>query len=227
MAILTKKEFCDRCGMKTKHLSRYINDGRVVLNNDDTITDTYPANKVFIENCQAKLEKKQSRDTLIQSIGEGEIKRKPVLIPPTPKHRPTKKTQSSPDSDDQDIEANHRYSIDLETRQIALKRARVDLELKEIDKAKKLAQLIPLELVKPIMKILAHSMVTEIKNYVEESDRIFFKKYNVPAKEAAERKGLLTKGINVANQKALEAAEKKVIVLAKDFSDTKGVGEHG
>jgi hypothetical protein len=218
MAILTKKEFCTLVGMETKRLSRFVDQGRVVLNNDGTITDSLPVNAVFLKNYQDKIALKKSKD-------EGTFERKPVYVPPPPK--PRKKVLPVGDNDDQEIEANHRFNIELETKQVALKRAKVDLELKEIDRAKKLAELIPLELVKPIMKILAHSMVTEIKNYVEESDRIFFKKFNVPAKEAAERKGLLTKGINVANEKAMEAAVKKVLVMAQDFANTKGVGEHG
>lgn len=214
MSIHSKREFCEIVGIKTKDIHGYKKNGKIFVNDDGTIDDNLPVNNEFILKRQKYMEVhgvKSSLPVMTTSV-----------ISNTKKVVKTLPAESNPGYG----ELLESRSIDLETKKLALRRAKVDLELKEIDREKKLGQLIPLELVKPIISTLSYSIITECKNYIDERDRLISKQYNIPAAEVAENKGILTKGLNKAQEKAVAAALSKIKAIVSEFAETRRVGEH-
>lgn len=54
MALYTKKEFADICGLPTKNLSTYIGRGKVIVRDDGMIDDAEGINNLFFSKRGAK-----------------------------------------------------------------------------------------------------------------------------------------------------------------------------
>lgn len=208
MAIYSKSEFCRAIGFDLKHLSTYVYRGKIFVSEDGTINDKLPINKEFVDKWKSK-------------------KDIPVDVPVKTKEKKPKVRAEPADEGAGYGELMESRALDMEVKRIKLQREKVDLQLKEIEREKKLGELIPLALVEPIMGALVHSITTEFKNYIDDRDRLNVKKYNIPADEAAMNKGFLIKGLNKAVDKAVNISMEKVKTLANEYSETRRVGEHG
>lgn len=58
MAKLSKAEFAEKCGIKTKDLSVYISREKVIVNDDGELDDKEPKNSLFISKYSSKAEAK-------------------------------------------------------------------------------------------------------------------------------------------------------------------------
>jgi hypothetical protein len=206
MAVYSRSEFCEVSGILTRQISIYVSRGKLYLDENDRIDCDIEPNKTFL---QKRLSKGKAKPK-----PENNIEAEPVVKKIRPK-----------ETADYAV-LTESMQLDLEQKRYSVKKTKVELELKEIDKQKKLGALIPLDLVKPIMSTLTHSIITEVKNYMEEFLRDTAKIHNISNASIAESKGILVKGLNKAVDKAVDSSLKKVKVIVSEFSETRRVGEH-
>jgi len=198
MALLTKKEIAELCGLETKNLSVYIMRGKVIVGKNDLIDTNVDKNKSFIEKRKGKIS-----DVKIQTTTVIESK-------------------VSEQSEGQSYTESERQLKYLDT----IKRQK-EIEKLEIEIQKKKGEVVPSELIKPVFLQHNQSIITEFKNATDEIIRIFSKKRSLTVEEVAEIKGETTETINNAINKATFSTIKSVESIVSEHQDKKNVGEHG
>lgn len=197
MAIYSKKEFAEMCGMKTNALAIYIKRGQVIVANDN-INDSTDVNKTFLQKKQAKLKIKQ----------------------------PAVSTETSTK---QNLTADGIPDLSASTKKLkhldTIKRSREIAKL-EIEIAKRRGEVVPAELMKPIVLQHNQSMAVEFKNAIDEFIRIFSKRKVLNVEEIAEIKGESVIAINGAVKRATDATVKSILSVIINHTDKKAVGEH-
>lgn len=198
MALLTKKEIAELCGLETKNLSVYIMRGKVIVGKNDLIDTNVDKNKSFIEKRKGKIS-----DVKIQTTTVIESK-------------------VSEQSEGQSYTESERQLKYLDT----IKRQK-EIEKLDIEIQKKKGEVVPSELIKPVFLQHNQSIITEFKNATDEIIRIFSKKRSLTVEEVAEIKGETTETINNAINKATFSTIKSVESIVSEHQDKKNVGEHG
>ncbi len=213
MALLTKKEFSERCGIPTNALSVYVKRKKVQLTGE-LIDDTLDINKAFIVKMVAKMNR-----------GAAKKAEKPIVLEVKEAKNITENeetTQNEPlkDGDIPTYEASERLLKHLDT----LKRAE-EIEKLRLDLSKKRGEVVPSELIKPVL--LQHNMVitTEFKNGAEDIIRVFSKKRGLSVNEAAEMRGELIRIINDSITRATGGSKKSIEAIVNEFTEKRGVGE--
>lgn len=201
-------EFSKLCGIRPDDFSNYRKRGKVLEGDDKMVDDTIEPNKTFLQHRLVLLQKKSKPIENIKDTASS----KPVKKI-KPKDSPGTLTES--------------MQLDLEQKRYSVQKTRLEVELKEIDKQKKMGELIPFEFIGPVISVLSHSITNEFKNFLDEHLRDLAKRHNISAAEVSETKGLIVKSLNSAVDKSVTIAEKKIKVVLMDFSQTKNVGEHG
>lgn len=216
MALFTKKDFASQCHLTTGNLSNYVKLGKVVYSGD-YIDDSIELNRVFRELRQAKkgLPKSDKPETVKPDPGQ------PVLKSDT---KPRYKEPKAPNVSSPQVKTQ------LATLITQLKEADVEKRLLEnenlrlkIEKAR--GEVIPVELVKPLVLQNNQAFVTAFLNAADEVIRRFSKKKDLSLDEQATMRGELVDAINAAASKAVLMAVKAAEGIAKEFAGKKGVGE--
>lgn len=198
MALLTKKEIAELCGLETKNLSVYITRGKVIVGKNDLIDTNVDKNKSFIEKRKGKIS-----DVKIQTTTVIESK-------------------VSEQSEGQSYTESERQLKYLDT----IKRQK-EIEKLDIEIQKKRGEVVPSELIKPVFLQHNQSIITEITNRCDEFIRIFSKKRTLTVNEVAEVRGEVVSWVNESMNKAILASIKSVENIITEHSEKKGVGEHG
>lgn len=212
MALHSKKQFADLCGIATNNLSVQIARGKVIVVND-LIDDTLEKNKSFFEKRASKKPANSNQSASIE-INTSKITTESIVKPPQ------NLNELIAPSENQSYTESERQLKYLDT----LKRA-AEIEKLSLDVAKKKGEVIPSELVKPVFLQHNQSIITEFKNVTDEVIRMFAKKKSLSVNEVAEITGELTSCINNAMNKATTATVNAIDSIVNDFAEKKGVGE--
>lgn len=212
MALHSKKQFADLCGIATNNLSVQISRGKVIVVNE-LIDDTLEKNKAFLEKRSSKKPNNSNQNTLLETNTS-------KLVVESGIKPPQNSNELIIPSESQSYTESERQLKYLDT----LKRA-AEIEKLSLDVAKKKGEVIPSELVKPVFLQHNQSIVTEFKNVTDEVIRMFAKKKSLSVNEVAEITGELTSCINNAMNKATMATVNAIDSIVNDFAEKKGVGE--
>ena len=221
MAFLTRKEFCYKCGVSSSNLTNYIKRGKVAKSGDYFDDSTEP-NKSFIAG-RIKLQAEK------QAAEPAPKRQKP--IPPTP---PDLNNGDAPESPPPNIESDETTSSkpyeDLAS--LTEEKMRVDIEriksveqLNQLKIQKQQGDLIPTELVKPLIAQLSMSLSSAFKQAGDNLIVEFTHKKKLGNAETAELRERLTFVINSAIKEAVSEAKRGTNRIASDFSATRSVGE--
>jgi hypothetical protein len=213
MALLSKKEFSEVCGMATKDLAVYVKRTKVIVNSHGFIDTNDEVNKSFMEKRKGKVEER--------SLPEA-IKNTQRLIPvpefgDIPEGTDISEIVSLPNQTYVESERQKKY---FETIKI-----RNEIDKLKLDNSKKRGEVIPSELIKPVFLQHNQSIITEFKNGTDEILRSFAKKKGLTVNETAEIKGEMSAIINDSMNKAILATIKSVEAIVQEHADKKGVGQ--
>lgn len=205
MALYNKKEFSKLCGIETKNLSVYIMRKKVVVDENELIDTTNQLNAAFILKAQAK------------TVNKGQnIPEEPVVYEAKVIKNDSKQTQNEDESEDVlSIAALDRKKLELD-----VKKKEADLEAVLIKNAKTKGEVIPFELMKPLIAQNNQSLTTAFKNAADEILSAMAKKKNFSNTEVAELNGTLVQAINSAIQKATDQSIKTLDILINDYQLT-------
>jgi len=213
MALLTKNEFAEQCGIQTKALSVYIQRGKVVVVNEHLDTNN-DRNKAFIEKNKGKKREKE----LIKDI---------PTIAPTVKHQVNIDDFDDDvlNEDDEDSEVPALYVSEKLLKHLDTKKREREISLLKIKEDKIRGIVIPSDLIKPVFLQHNQYILMEQKNADEEILTMYAHKYSMSLEDIAFMRGEYVKRRNAAVQKAAESSAKAVENIVRDFSDKRGVGE--
>ena len=196
MAFLTKREFSMACGMETNQLAVNIKRGEVIVKDKYIDTDD-PTNAAFMEKRVAKGKVKQ-----LTQIG---LAAQPV-VPKDP---------SIPSYEESEQRVKY---FD------ALKREK-EVEKLQLDIQKKRGEVIPSELIPPVILQHNQSIITAMKNEFDDWLRNHAKKYDLGTNEIAEIRTQAVGWINNGMTKATAMSVRAVENIVRDYQEKRGVGE--
>jgi hypothetical protein len=202
MAIYTQKEFATLVNMPSGRLTIYRDRGKIIIENKQIDTS--------IEKNAAFLEKYRIRNVLksasinIENPNQGSID-----IP-----------ISSTTTEGQSYTESERQLKYLDT----IKRQK-EIEKLDIDIAKKKGEVIPTDLVSPLILQHNQSITTEYKYVIDEIIRLFSAKNRLNVNEIAGIRGKMTKALNKAVDKASETTVNSISVIINNYAEKRGVGE--
>lgn len=203
MALKTKKEFAALVNQSTRWLSVYIERGKVVVNKKGMIDTENVVNKSFL------LQYDPTKKT------EPQIPREETFKDPTATSERPAELGDIPDVYVSD--ARYKHFLALKTERAA------ELDRLKIDKIK--GEVIPSDLMPPVILQHNQSFVTAFKNVADQILTDFAKIKNFSVAEIADMRGRMLQAINDGAKNATAMSLKTVSVIVKDFSVKRGVGE--
>lgn len=189
--------------MEQNSLAVYLKRGDVVLEDDFLDTDnTY--NKAFIEKRIAK--GKVPKQTIQTEFRGGQA------VITEPKEKPK---DDIPDYAESERRVKH---FD------ALKREK-EVEKLQLDIQKKRGEVIPSELIPPVILQHNQSIITALKNEFDEWLRNHAKKYDLGVNEIAEIRSQAVGWINNGMSKATAISQRAIEGIVQEYAEKRGIGE--
>jgi len=217
MALYTKKDFAEKCGMPTNSLATYIRRKKVVVGLNDLIDDKVAENRLFLEKNKNKVSEKQ----LV-----GDLKKRLPLVPLMAESgideqfKAVMNNQSNGEKPPMDLVE----STEWEKYWSALKREKENEKL-DLDNQKRRGEVIPSAIIAPLFFQHSQSLMTAFKITMEDIIRTMGKRYGITPADVSEMRGVIIRGINDAMVKAEETTTSALGGIVAEFQDKKGVGE--
>ncbi len=210
MALYSKKDFANLCGIKTNQLSVVISRGNIILTGD-LIDETNAKNSAFLQKQREKQLKISESPIPKESKKENITESAPV--PPVQKFKKKKNDLSI-------------YSLDQEIKIADLQKKEVDTRIALLKEEKLIGASIPTDLVKSVISNLSKSMISSFKDGADQFIIEISKRKNLTVVESAELKGKIVEIINMCSSKAISESRKNLKNIIIEFSNKKEVGEH-
>lgn len=202
MARHTKKEFAALCSIETKTLSVYISRDKVIVDDNDLIDDTHPANKEFIQKQQNKKGK--------PDVGGS----------------PSKPKSEATEPDEEKLERIGYVKMQREKAELDLAAKKNAIALQKIEIEKKRGELVPTESVKTVITLHSESIKT---SYTEASDGIivlFAQKGGLNAEDISDLRKRFKDLVNKAIKDSVEATGNLLDQIVAEFSVKRAPGQH-
>jgi hypothetical protein len=215
MALLSKKEFADQCGIPTNNLSVQISRGKVVLTDAGMIDTANDKNRAFWEK---RLSKKstdsENAEQTASALAAVQKKAVPVI-----NFTETNTEDNSPESIPAFV-VSERKLKHLDTQ----KRAK-EIEKLELEIEKKKGEVIPSELIKPVFLQHNQHILHAMKNADEEILTHISHKYSITAPDMAYMRGKSIEIRNAAMQKATDSSIKSIANIINEFAEKRSAGQ--
>lgn len=213
MALHLKADFAKLCGLTTGNLTNYIKRGKVLMSGD-YVDDSVPINKDFLE------------------------KRKGSVPPPAPKLHmirpdpgPVEIPNTGEDDDDsgfgEDGEGESGYLLDRKLLKKKIGKLEVDTRLQELKEEKMRGELIPVDLVKNLFRTHTQSIVTSMKDGIDELLINFSVEARLRGDQVAGLRGKIVGILNNGVDKSVVITQKNMRSIVNQVKVKRDVGEHG
>lgn len=198
MAFLKKSEYAKLCGLTTSNITTYVKRGKVIMSGD-LIDDADPNNKSFLEYRNSINAEKAPPVTLARA-GVTESTDNITTTPPEKKKPNTRSTSET-------VEQQSLFKVQ---KRAATDKLHIETKLKTLEYNRKLAKLIPTELMSSIIQELGKSFISTYRDGADQFLTQISHKKKLKVKEQAELKGELIDIINDAHSKAIELAKQSM-----------------
>lgn len=206
MAIYTVKEFAKACGVTPSYLAVYVKRDQVILTPDGNVDGNHEVNRLFFE-------KRRKDDPAPVMNGPESIKSSPASPPPV---------FTNPSSSGEFMTFD---SIAKQKEKLAMEKLSTEVRLNRLKEEKMLGELIPTDLVKPLVAQYAKSMITAFKNATENLIKEISKKHNISTADTADIRHRLVPIINQASTEAVEHTMKEIRNIQNEIAEKRGRGE--
>lgn len=233
MALLTKKEFAEKCGMTTGNLSNMVARKKVYYSGD-YIDDSFEINKAFL---QKMIEKRGGQPHV--------IKHKPKNLPKEVVHETTNveqvveqvfepKIKNVAKPNLQPININVGNQMPTDASFLALEREKLTLQNEKLKEDIKLAnrknekiaeESILVEHVKGLIVVQSESAKVAWENATEDLLVRITGEFKIPRDKIAKIKGMQNEIINKAIDRAMEESLKGLKRMQTEHANKKGRGE--
>lgn len=211
MTIKTRAEFCDLTGISNAHITMYAKRGKIVLTEDRKHLDIeHKANALFIQHqamkgleAVKKLKSEKETET-VKAVTETN-KKETETQKPTTKRKTKAEAKAVKHTDS-------KWDMELEKL-----RAEIDKKYIDTDVAKERLNVlrgnnIPIDQVKTIVSMLAHSMITNYKNFQEQHIAEICHEFRISETDRAKINKKSVSGLNAIHRKAVADTNKQVRV---------------
>lgn len=129
--------------------------------------------------------------------------------------------------DDAEEEKRYEEIQQLSTEALKKRKLAQEVEKLEIQNAKAKGELIPVDLVIPLFKQFVKRTSSSYHNKTEDAVNMLSHKYRISDKDKGKLRNEFIELTNLAISESVEETLGDVEKIAKDYSDKKGVGQHG
>lgn len=220
MALHTKKDFAQLCNLPPKNLATYIGRKKVNVREDGMIDDKDQINKAFLSLRKSKVSEKDVIKHISKFADDNDYS---IELPDdyhTAKLRALLEGSDEEDDGIPDLIKSTKLLKHLDTK----KRER-EIQLLQLREEKLKGQMVPSDLIQPVILQHNQSMITEFKNAGDNFLRVFSQKKSMSGEEMAEVKGEFTRIINQAVTNATEMSIKSIEAIINNFAETRTKGE--
>lgn len=206
---MTTREFAKYAGIPSNQVSIYHRRGKIYVdetNGVKIIDPAHPINVHFVNQRKEKAGKKAVQDSQpIETI-----------------------TTESPETD-LSINSSSMLLPELTRKKVAaeVEKKKEEIEKLKIDNAKKRGELIPTDLIYSLIGLMLKSVAVSFLNGADKMLVLFGHKYKMTNEESAKMKKELVELVNATQDMVAREAKKGVKRIVKEYSDQKGIGEHG
>lgn len=199
MALYSKREFSENCGIETKVLAVYIKRGKVVVSAEDKIDTDIPQNSAFMSSQALKVRTPKGEKT---AAGE---KKSPER---------GKKTKVDP-------KIEERFDLESTKKTTEIKKMEREIQLQEMKMRKLTGEVIPTAAVKALFAQHFKSVTMTIKNSSDLMLMDLGKKLRLNRNELAEIRNAITVMINKAISDGIDESKKIVPSIVAEYSQNK------
>jgi hypothetical protein len=213
MALHSKADFAKLCGLTTGNLTNYIKRNKVLMSGD-YIDDQLQINKDFLLSRQSKSAPKHE--------------------PPLPVLRsiPDTGDQDEEDDDYQDDDGADQgedsgYALNKKKLKKQIAKLEVDTRLQELKEEKMRGELIPVDLVVNVFRAHTQSIVTSMKDGIEDLLINFSVEARLKGDQLASLRGKMVGILNTGVEKSVVISNRNFNAIREQVKVKKDVGEHG
>lgn len=204
MALLSKKEFADKCGMTTRELAVYISRKKVLIGDGDQIDDTQLINSAF-------------------SAKHSEKKMGTQASAPEKKSKPTPQDKKAAKQKEESI--NNLHTLEKEKKALDIEKTRREVELLNDKRDKQRGKFMPIDILKPLLTQHFKDITIAFTQGVDGMLAVIYKKTKLNVNDQAALRMEIIQLINESVNKSIDATQKSVNIIVKDISEQRGVGE--
>lgn len=219
MALLSKQEFADKCGIKTKELAVYLKRRKVIQNDNEMYNDAEALNIAFMKKMQER-KGTQTTTTTTTTVEEIPTVETETVITLKAIKGGKKNTPKPPANENEDNEDGGIYDLDKKKLKLDIEKKAADLESVLLKNARAKGEVIPFGLMLPIITQNNQSITTAYKNAADAWIIEIAKKHDLGAEYTAEIKKSLTETINNAVKTATENSLNSVAIIVEDYKST-------
>lgn len=221
MALLSKKEIAELFGVPTNQISVYIKralDKGAINLTGELLDDAKPDNKFWLDKY---ISKKKVKDPAVQKADQAKVK--------TEKLKPDDSTEPNPKATSKKEKtkpATNNYH-QLEAEKSAAQKEKIELESEKlrITIRKLRGEVLPTDVIKPLILQQNQSILSESKNTIADIIRIIGKKKSLTATEKAEITTQYISALNEMIKKATAITVKSLNSIINEYSERRGIGE--
>ena len=214
MALHTKKQFAELCGLTTGNLSVY-KDRQKVVYSGDYIDDSIEPNLSFLKLRKEKLQ--TDKVPSVKAKVEPKITQRKIEKPVADAPR-----VPSVQTDDKDAVV---YNLTQEKIKTQITKMQMEMDKLKMQNSKFMGEVIPTALIKPCILQHNQSIISQSKITIDNLKRIIIKKFNVPPEVAAEFETTCIGELNEMMRKATQVTVKAINNIVHDFAGKRSVGE--
>jgi hypothetical protein len=215
MALHTKKDFAKLCGLKTGNLTVYISRGQV-SEKDGYVDDSLEINRVFFDRrTKSKLPKPESKP---------EPEKRLMAIRPDPSE-----SDSEDDEDDQydgEFDGNTVPGLYKKKLKVDIEKKEREISLLKLRESKIKGEVAPVDLYKSLFKSHNQSVLTSMKECVEEILIDISAETRLSGTQVANIRGKMVKRLNTSIDKSVTASQRNLRSNLEKFSVKRETGEH-
>ena len=220
MALYSRSEFGDKCGLKKSTARAYIGTnikrGKIILSGK-FIDDSLPENAEFLRKEIEKNRGKQIEDSVTTSK------------PSTPKvpdvSKPVRSNPEEPEVDDPDYTPSNTAALDRELKQRDLEKKREEIRLLEIREQKLRGEVVPTEEIKDSFKRYSHFMVTQFDNTLDRIFAMAASKFKVSNEQMVSFKAQIRTELNKTTDIAADMAKSDFAKIIQEHKEARSRGE--
>jgi hypothetical protein len=238
MALKTKKEFADDCGIDSKHISTYAKRRLIVVREDGKIDNTNEVNYAFLIQkgfVETKKQQGTGKKPSVKKKSTAAYAKKPPVkketVPKSEAKEPVKPKVPRKSAEQKRIEEETQRrveelaSMDRDKLEADTDKKRFDAEIARIKMEKLQGLLIPTDLVTSVIQLQAESLKKSYHDAAEKLIIIFCQKKKLNNKEMGELRRELNENVNDAIDSGIEESKKGIKRIVTDYAEVRGVGE--
>jgi hypothetical protein len=225
MAILSRKEFSEKTGIRHTHIPTYASRGKIVIESDGNIDTAHPTNQEFISARSGSPQAKKKAAKVIAPK-----KKESAANAEKNKPQPTKKVTkiSGKIKSIEGIEFMERLAIaddNKKKRELDIQLKESELEKRRLDNEKKRGEAVPTEYVTEMIRAVSDGLRNAYHDATETVIILIGSRIKMSSEDTGFVRKQLNSVLNKAVDEGFETANKTLEIVVKDFSNKRGTGE--